>query len=47
MSRGITIGFVDFAVVLFQSDRVRLRFGWVVSGAKLVRSRLLEQTSRD
>ena len=40
MSGGITIGFVDVAVFLSQSGRF-LRFGCVVSGAKLVWSRLL------
>jgi hypothetical protein len=47
MSGGITIGFVDVAV-LFVSIRSRsLRFGWVVSGTKLVRLRPLVQTSRN
>jgi hypothetical protein len=37
MSGGISISFVDFAVVSFAFDRILLRFVQVVSGAKLVR----------
>jgi hypothetical protein len=44
---GMTSDFVDLAVILFQSDHASPRFGWIVSGAKLVRSRLLVQPSRD
>ena len=43
----VMIAFADVAF-LFVPTRLRLlRFGWVVSGEKPVRSRLLVQTSRD